>query len=121
MSEDLEELTTFLTRFGVFKYLVMPFGLYNGPASWQHLINDTLFDFLHRFIQAYLDDILIYSKTLQDHRSHVCQALQRLREAELQANIDKCEFHIQETKFLSLIVSTEGIQIDPQKVTTILS
>ena len=50
MSEDSEELTTFLTRFGVFKYLVMPFGLCNGPASWQHLINDTLFNFLHRFI-----------------------------------------------------------------------
>ena len=50
MSEDSEELTTFLTRFGAFKYLVMPFGLCNGPVSWQHLINDTLFDFLHRFV-----------------------------------------------------------------------
>ena len=50
MSKDSEELTTFLTRFGAFKYLVMPFGLCNGPASWQHLINDTLFNFLHRFI-----------------------------------------------------------------------
>ncbi len=50
MSEDSEELTTFLTRFGAFKYLVMPFGLCNGPASWQHLINDTLFDFLYRFV-----------------------------------------------------------------------
>ena len=109
MSEDSEELTTFLTRFGAFKYLVMPFGLCNGPASWQHLINDTLFDFLHRFVQAYLDDILIYSKTLQDHRSHVRQVLQRLRESGLQADIDKCEFHVQETKFLGLIVSTEGI------------
>ena len=120
MSKDSEELTTFLTRFGAFKYLVMPFGLCNGPASWQHLINDTLFDFLHRFVQAYLDDILIYSKTLQDHRSHVCQVLQRLREAGLQADIDKCEFHVQETRFFGLIVSTEGIQMDPQKIQTIL-
>ena len=71
MSEDSEELTTFLTRFGAFKYLVMPFGLCNGPASWQHLINDTLFDFLHRFVQAYFDDIFIYSKTLKDHCSHI--------------------------------------------------
>ena len=109
MSEDSKELTTFLTRFGAFKYLVMPFGLCNGPASWLHLINDTLFDFLHRFVQAYLDNILIYSKTLQDYRSHVRQVLQRLREAGLQVNIDKCEFHVQETKFLSLIVSTEDI------------
>ena len=120
MSKDSKELTTFLTRFGTFKYLVMPFGLCNGPASWQHLINDTLFDLLHRFVQAYLDNIFIYSKTIQDHRSHVCQVLLRLREAGLQADIDKCEFHVQETKFLGLIVSTEGIQMDPQKVSTIL-
>ena len=98
----------------------MPFGLYNGPASWQHLINDTLFDFLHCFVQAYLDNILIYSKTLKEHHSHVCQVLQRLREAGLQADIDKCEFHVQETKFLGLIVSTEGIRMDPHKVSTIL-
>ena len=120
MSKDSEELTTFLTRFGTFKYLVMPFGLCNGPASWQHLINDTLFDFLHRFVQAYLDNILIYSKTLKEHHSHICQVLQRLREARLQADIDKCEFHVQETKFLGLIVSTEGIRMDPHKVSTIL-
>ena len=80
MSKDLEELTTFFTRFAAFKYLVMPFGLCNGPASWQHLINNTLFNFLHRFVQAYLDDIFIYSKTLKDHRLHVQQVLERLRE-----------------------------------------
>ena len=120
MSEDSEELTTFLTRFGAFKYLVMPFGLCNGPASWQHLINDTLFDFLHRFVQAYLDDIFIYSKTLKDHRSHVRQVLERLREVGIQADVDKCEFHVQKTKFLGLIISTEGIQMDPLKVSTIL-
>ena len=50
MSKDSEELTTFLTRFGAFTYLVMLFGLYNGPASWQYLINDTLFNFLHCFV-----------------------------------------------------------------------
>ena len=94
MSEDSEELTTFLTRFGAFKYLVMPFGLCNGLASWQHLINDTLFDFLHRFVQAYLDDIFIYSKMLKDHRSHVRQVLERLQEVEIQANVDNCKFHV---------------------------
>ena len=94
MSEDLEELTTFLIRFGAFKYLVMPFGLCNGPTSWQHLINNTLFNFLYSLIQAYLDDILIYSNTLKDHRLHVCQVLERLREAGIQADIDKYEFHV---------------------------
>ncbi len=120
MSENSEELTTFLTRFGAFKYLVMPFGLCNKSASWQHLINDTLFDFLHRFVQAYLDNILIYSKMLKDHHSYVRQMLKRLREAGIQADVDKCEFHVQETKFLGLIISTKGIRKDPQKVSTIL-
>ena len=120
MSEDSEELTTFLTRFGAFKYLVMPFGLCNGPASWQHLINDTLFNFLHCFVQTYLDDILIYSKTLKEHHFHVCQVLQRLREAGLQADIDKCEFHVQEIRFFGLIISTKGIRMEPQKIQTIL-
>ena len=94
MSENSEELTTFLTRFGAFKYLVMPFGLYNGPASWQPLINNTLFDFLHRFVQTYLDDILIYSKTLKEHHFYIRQVLQFLQEAGLQADIDKYEFHV---------------------------
>ena len=98
----------------------MPFGLCNRPTSWQHLVNNKLFDFLHHFIQAYLDDIFIYSKTLKDHRLHVRQVLEHLQEAWIQANIDKCEFHIQETKFLNLIISTKGIQMDPQKVSTIL-
>ena len=109
MSKDSKELTTFLTRFGVFKYLVMPFGFCNGLASWQHLINDMLFDFLYYFVQAYLDDILIYSKTLQDHCFHVCQVLQHLRKVGLQADIDKCKFHVQKTKFLSPIISTKCI------------
>ncbi len=109
MSEDSEKLTTFLNRFGAFKYLVMPFKLYNGPASWQYLINDTLFDFLHCFVQAYLNDILIYSKTLKDYRLHVQQVLEHIQEVGLQADIDKCKFHVQKTKFLGLIISTKGI------------
>ena len=78
-----------------------------------------LLDFLHCFVQVYLDNIFIYSKTLQDHCSHICQVLQFLWKVGLQANIDKCEFHIQETKFLNLIVSTEGIWMDLQKVSII--
>ena len=71
MSEDSEELTTFFIRFDAFKYLLMPFGLHNGLASCYHFINNTLFDFLHRFVQASLDDILIYSKTLKDHHLYI--------------------------------------------------
>ena len=112
MSKNSEEFTTFLTRFNAFKYLVMPFGPCNGLASWQHLINDTLFNFLYYFIQAYLDNILIYSKTLKEYHFHIRQVLQRLRGTGLQADIDKCEFHVQKTRFFGLIVSTKSIQMD---------
>ena len=116
MSKDLEDFTIFLIKFGIFKYLVMPLSFYNSLASWQHFINYILSNFLLCFIQVYLDDIFIYCKTLKEHYSHVCQTLQRLQEAGLQAKIDKCEFHIQVTKFFDLIVSTKDIQIDLQKV-----
>ena len=119
MLEDLEELITFFTRFGAFKYLIMLFSLCNGPTSWQHLINNTLFNFLHYFVQAYLNNIFNYSKTLKDHYLHVQQVLECLRKVGIQANVNKCKFHIQNTKFFGLIISIKGIQIDPQKVSTI--
>lgn len=99
----------------------MPFSLCNGPASWQHLINDKIFYFLHQFVQAYLDDIFISCKALKDHHSYVRQVLQRLQKTRFQTDVDKCEYHVQETKFLRLIISTEGVQINPQKVNTILA
>ena len=67
MLENSKELTTFFIRFGVFKYLVILFSLCNGLGFWQYIINNTIFDFLYRFIQAYFDDIFIYSKTLKNH------------------------------------------------------
>jgi hypothetical protein len=119
MHPDSEELTTFRTRYGTYCYKVLPFGLTNGPASFQRYINDQLMDYLDRFCSAYLDDILIYSKNLKEHRQHVRQVLQRLRKAELQIDLKKCEFHVTETKFLGLIITTEGIRMDPEKVRAI--
>jgi hypothetical protein len=112
--------TAFRTRYGLFEYLVMPFGLTNGPASFQHYINDALRDYLDIFCTAYLDDILIYSNSLGEHKQHVRQILQRLREFGLQADIGKCEFHVQEVKYLGLIVGTNGIRMDPSKVSAVV-
>ena len=97
----------------------MPFGLTNGPASWQHFMNDKLFNFLDDFCSVYLDDILIYSKTLKEHKQHVRKVLERLRENGIQCDIKKCNFHVQETAFLGLIVTTEGIRMNPEKVAAV--
>jgi hypothetical protein len=112
--------TAFRTRWGLFESLVMPFGLTNAPASWQNYINDVLRDFLDEFVCAYMDDLLIFSETLKEHCRHVRLVLERLQQHGLQCDLAKCEFHVEETTFLGLIVSKEGIRMDPSKVATIL-
>ena len=116
MAEKDEDLMTFRTRFGSFAYRVMPFGLTNGPATFQHVINDALWDFLDVFASAYMDDIIIYSQTRKEHVEHVKLVLQRLRQAGLYADIGKCEFFTTETKFLGLIVTVKGIRMDLAKI-----
>lgn len=116
MDPDSEDLTTFRSRYGTFKYKVMPFGLTNAPATFQRYLNATLADYLDDFCTAFVDDILIYSETFEEHQRHVKLVLQRLREASLQAALHKCEFHVQKTRFLGFLVSTEGIEVDPSKI-----
>ena len=120
MHPDSEDYTTFTTAIGAYKYLVLPFGLTGGPASFQHYINNTLLPFLNDFVQAYLDDIIIYSKTRKEHTEHVRRVLAKLKEAGLQVDIKKSEFYIQETTFLGLLVSTEGLKINPEKVAVVV-
>jgi reverse transcriptase-like protein/integrase-like protein len=121
IAEGHEWKTAFITRFGLFETLVMPFGLCNAPAEFQHYINHILFDLLDKFCTAYLDDVLIYSQTKKEHREHVRQVVARLRDAGLQIDINKCEFETTRTKYLGLIITTEGIEMDPDKVTAISS
>ncbi|EKD00070.1 retrotransposon nucleocapsid protein [Trichosporon asahii var. asahii CBS 8904] len=97
----------------------MPFGLTNAPASFQHLVNSTFHDMIDRFVVAYLDDILIYSDTREEHEQHVRTVLKRLRDAGLYAKGEKCEFYSTTVEFLGYIVSPEGIQMDPEKVRAI--
>ena len=120
VAEEDEDLTTFGTRFGAYKYRVMPFGLCNGPATFQHYMNDVLWEGLNKYCSVYMDDIIIYSKNRKDHVSHVRKILQKLIDAGLQADISKCEFFVKETKFLGLIVGIDGVRIDPEKIRTIV-
>ena len=120
MSESSEELTTFATSLGAYQYNVLPFGLIGGPGTWQRYINEVLFDFLIDFCMAYMNDILIYSKTLKEHKKHVRQVLIRLYEAGLQVDIEKSQFHKAEVKLLGLLVGINGIRMDSSKVQLIL-
>ena len=119
IAEGHEWKTAFITRFGLFESLVMPFGLCNAPASFQNYINHTLHDLLDKTCTAYLDDVLVYSANRKDHRKHVREVVQRLIDAGLQIDIHKCEFETTKTKYLGLIVTPGGIQMDPAKVKTI--
>ena len=121
MDPESEELTTFRTRYGSYKCKVLPFGLTNGPATYQRYMNDVLFDYLDDFCTAYLDDILIYSDNELNHDAHVHKVLQRLQDAGLQADIKKCEFSVKRTKYLGFIISTDGIEVDPEKISAVES
>jgi transposase InsO family protein len=117
--EGDEWKTAFRTKYGHFEYLIMPFGLTNAPASFQRFINEVLGDILDIFVIAYLDDILIFSKTKEQHIEHVNAVLQKLLDAKIQLRLKKCEFHVQETDFLGHRITQEGIQTEQNKVLAI--
>ena len=100
--------------------MVMPFGLTNAPASFQHFINYTLREFVDILSTAYLDDILIYSDTLEEDKKHVRKVLVKSREAKLFLQPEKCEFHTKRTKYLGLIITPGGIEMDPTKIETVV-
>jgi hypothetical protein len=97
----------------------MPFGLTNAPASFQQFINDTLRESLDDFVNAYLDDILIYSETYEENVCHTRKVLQLLSNAGLHLKPEKCEFHVQTVKYLGVILTPNGIQMDPAKVVAV--
>jgi hypothetical protein len=99
--------------------MVMPFGLTNAPTSFQALINNTLREYLDDFAVAYLDNILIFSKTYEEHVQHVRKVLTKLREKDLPVKLSKCEFHKHSIAFLGYIVSDKGLSPDPAKVRAI--
>src|SRR4051812_48552621 len=94
----------------------MSFGLTNVPAVFMQLMNGVFWPYLYKFIVVFADDILIYSKTEEEHREHLRMALQALRENHLYAKLSKCYFWLNKVQFLEHIVSDEGISVDPKKV-----
>jgi hypothetical protein len=111
--------TAFKTRYGLYEYLVMPFGLTGGPATMQRYVNNALREFLDDFLSVFIDDILIYSDTLEEHRQQLRKVFAKLREANLYINVDKCEFEVTSTTFLGYVISSDGVSMDESKVTAI--
>lgn len=117
-----EWLTAFRTRFGLFEWLVTPFGLANAPSTFQRYVNWVLRDYLDEFVSAYVDDILIFTEgTQKQHREQVQLILGKLLDAGLQIDITKCDFEVQTTKYLGFIIEAgRGIRMDPAKVSAIM-
>ena len=113
--------TAFTTRYGHYEYLVLPFGLTNAPATFMHLMQyNVLKPFIDKFVIVYIDDILIYSQTKEEHEQHVKLVLEALREHKLYAKGSKCEFFQRETSFLGHKITCDGIKMDPAKVQAVM-
>jgi hypothetical protein len=96
--------TTFITKYGLYEFTVMSFGLTNVPAYFMYLMNSVFMDYLDKFVVVFIDDILIYSQNEQEHEEHLRKVLQRLRDCQLYAKLCKCEFWISEVLFLGHII-----------------
>src|SRR6187551_691185 len=113
--------TAFTTRYGLYEFLVMSFGLTNAPAYFMYLMNSVFMDYLDKFVVVFIDDIMVFSKNEEEHEEHLRLVLQRLREHQLYAKLSKCEFWLKEVAFLGHMLSNGGVAVDPKKVSDVLS
>jgi hypothetical protein len=113
--------TAFCTRYGLYEYTVMSFVLTNALAYFMYRMNKVFMEYLDRFIIVIIDDILIFSKTMEEHEEHLRFVLEKLRSNQLYAKFSKCEFWLTEVAFLGHVVSTEGVSVDPGKVKDVLN
>jgi hypothetical protein len=112
--------TVFSTRYRLYEYLVMSFGLTNAPTYFMYLMNSVFMPELDKFVVVFIDDILVYSKNEDEHAKHLHTVLQRLRDHHLYAKLSKCDFWLREIKFLGHTISQDGISVDPEKVQEVM-
>lgn len=113
--------TAFNTPKGHYEYLVMPFRLTNAPAVFQALINDVLWDMLNQLDVVYLDDILIFAGSLEEHEGHISRVLQKLLDNHIYVKAEKCKFHVTQAQFLGFIITPGHVEMYPKKVEAVLS
>jgi hypothetical protein len=112
--------TVFSTRYELYEYLVMSFGLTNDPAHFMYLMDSVFMLELDKLVVIFIDDILIYSKNEEEHEQHLRIILQRFRDHQLYAKFSKCTFWLKEVPFLGHVISAEGITVDPSKIHEVL-
>eukprot|EP00253_Pinus_taeda_P031598 PITA_31598 len=104
---------------GLFEWLVMPFGLMNSPATFMRLIDEISQPFTNSFVVVYLDDILIFIQSWEEHLDHIRQVLQTLRQHKLCANLEKCTFGMTQVQYLGYIINEQRVHVDPAKIQVI--
>ncbi|GBG62439.1 hypothetical protein CBR_g30392 [Chara braunii] len=116
---DDQYKTYFRTRYGHYEFIVMPFGLTNAPATFQRCMNDLFRPWLDRFVVVYLDDILVFSRTLEEHQGHLRQVLEKLREANFKINAKKCNWAKTQVLYLGHVLDGDGVKPEDSKIAAI--
>ena len=116
MHSNNENLIIFVTFMNVYKYYVLFFNFTNESVSYQHYMNDVLFEYFNNFVQTYFDDVFIYSKIRKKHIEHVRKVFKKFLDVDLQMNIKKCEFYVQKINFLKILLFIENIYMNFLKI-----
>jgi hypothetical protein len=118
--EDIDKMA-FSTRYGHYEYIVMSFGLTNAPATFMEAMNRMLHEYLDDFVIVFLDDILIYSKSEEEHDGHLSLVLEALQKNQFYAKMKKCAFWLSEVAFLGHVINQHGISVDPKNVASVVN
>jgi hypothetical protein len=116
VKKEDQEKTAFITKFGTYEFKVMPFGLCNAPVTFQRIMDKVLQGIKDKFVLVYLDDVIIFSKTFEEHIQHVEEVIKRIRDTNLRLKAEKCYFAAKELQFLEHVVEKDGVKPEPKKV-----
>ena len=114
-TEDIPKIA-FVTRYGQYEFTIVSFGLTNAPTYFMNMMNKVFMEELDKFVVVFIDDILVYSATTEEHEQHLRVVLEKLRQNQLYAKFNKCEFCLEEVVFLGHILTAEGVAIDAAKI-----